>query len=98
MALVPLGLSLPVALSASASSTPVGFVSTDVKIEAKDINDIAAGASRAVSPDALAVSPHPLTVKSLAPAHAVEVHPYMTTGDTEDTHSLRVGSQRTNRR
>jgi hypothetical protein len=34
---VALGLSLAVALWASATSTPAGFARTDVKIEAKDI-------------------------------------------------------------
>jgi hypothetical protein len=84
IALVTLGLSLAVALSASASSTPPGFARTDVKIQG---NDITATASPATSPQ-------PLTVESLAPAHAVEVHPYMATGDAEDTHSLRVESKR----
>jgi hypothetical protein len=84
IALVPLGLSPAVALSASASSTPPGYAWTNVKIEAKDLTVSA-------SPTA---SPHPLTVESLAPAHGVEVHPYMTMGDTADVHSQRVESEK----
>jgi hypothetical protein len=80
---VALGLSLAVALSASASSTPVGFARTDVKIPAKDITVTASPAA----------SLHPLTVESLAPAHAVEVHPYMAPMNTADTHSERVESK-----
>jgi hypothetical protein len=75
-------LSLAVALSASASSTPAGFTRTDVKIEAKDIT----------VPASPAASSHTLTRGSLAPEHEVEVHPYVPTPDTEDTHSLGVES------
>jgi hypothetical protein len=90
---VALGLSLAVALWASGTSTPAGFARTDVKIEAKDIEakDIEAKDTRVkASP---AASPEPLTLRSLAPAHAVEVHPYVATPDTEDTHALRVESK-----
>jgi hypothetical protein len=84
VSLVALGLSLAItpSASASASSTPTGFARTDVKIEAKDITVTASPAA----------SPHLLTPRSLTPAHAVEVHPYVPTPDTEDTHSLRVES------
>jgi hypothetical protein len=84
IALVALGLSLAVALPVSAASTPPGFARTNVKIEGKDITVTARPAP----------SPQPLTVESLAPAHAVEVHPYMATEDTADTHSLRVESKK----
>jgi hypothetical protein len=90
---VVLGLSPAVAPGASVSSTPVGFVRTDVKMEAKDIEarDIKAKGSKViVSP---AASPHPLTLRSLSSAHAVEVHPFVATPDTEDTHTLRVESK-----
>jgi hypothetical protein len=85
---VALGLSLAVALWASGTSTPAGFARTDVKIEAKDIE--AKDSRVKASP---AASPEPLTLRSLAPAHAVEVHPYVATPDTEDMHALRVESK-----
>jgi hypothetical protein len=79
---VALGTSLAVALSASGASPPAGLVRTDVRIEAKDVRGTASPAA----------SSHPLTLQSLAPAHAVEVHPFAATPDTEDTYSLRVES------
>jgi hypothetical protein len=85
---VAFGLSLAVALLTSAAAQSVRSrtdvkMRTDVKIEAKDINVTGSPAA----------GPHPLTVRSLASAHAVEVHPYVATPDTEDTHSLRVESK-----
>lgn len=83
-----LGLSLAIALSASAAPPQVGFVRTDVKIEAKDIDK--ATAEGTASPIA---SPYPLTLESLTSAHEVEIHPHVTTPDTADTHTLRVESR-----
>jgi len=80
--LVALGLALAVVLPASADTTP-GVMRTDVKIPATGITSTASPAS----------SRHPLTVESLAPAHAVEVHPYKAPLDTADTHSERVQSK-----
>jgi hypothetical protein len=74
---IALGLVLAVVLPASADSTP-GAMRTDMKIQATGITVTASPAA----------SLHPLTVESLAPAHAVEVHPYMAQLDTADTHSL----------
>ena len=79
---IALGLAPAVVLPASADSTP-GVMRIDVKIHAPSITATA-------SPTA---SFHQLTVESLAPAHAVEVHPYMAPLDTADTHSERVQSK-----
>ena len=79
---IALGSALAVVLPASADSTP-GVMRTDVKIPATGITSTASPAS----------SRHPLTVESLAPAHAVEVHPYKAPLDTADTHSERVQSK-----
>ena len=79
---IALGLVQAVVLPASASSTP-GVIRTDVKIQATGITSTASPAA----------SLHPLTVESLAPAHAVEVHPYMAPLDNADTHSERVQSK-----
>jgi hypothetical protein len=79
---VAFGLSLAIAPLALASSPP-GFARTDVKIEPKDIKVTASPAAR----------PNPLTLRSLSSAHAVEVHPYVATPDTKDTHTLRVKSK-----
>ena len=78
IAVVASGLLLAVALGASVSSVPTGFARTDVKIEAKDTNVTTIPAA---------------TLRSLAPAHAAEIHSYVETPDTEDTHSLRVESK-----
>lgn len=84
---VALGLSLIVALSASAASLQVGVARTDVKIEAKDIETTA---EVTASPTA---SPYPLTLESLTSTHEIEVHPYVATPDTADTHTLWVKSR-----
>lgn len=79
---VALGPSLAIPLSTSGASPPVGLVRTEVRIEAKDVRGTASPAP----------SSHPLTPESLAPAQAIDVHPFAATPDTADTHSLRVES------
>lgn len=80
-AFLALGLSSAVAPSAAADSPPPGLARTDVKIAAKDID---------VRP--LPGGPHALTVRSLVPAHAIELHQYVATPDTEQTQSRWVES------
>jgi hypothetical protein len=87
LAVTSLALGMAVAATLSASAAE-GLARTDVKIE------VGAG-----SPLRASAAAHPvkLTLGSLAPAQAAEVHPYAATPDTNDVHSMSVFSGKTGR-
>jgi hypothetical protein len=86
--LVGLGVALaatPFAVAASSDDVK----RTDVKISVKDGAQPATGAVQRAGIDQV-----PLTPASLAPAQAVEVHPYVPKLDTREMHTQRVWSSR----
>lgn len=86
--LVSLGVALaatPFAVAASADDVN----RTDVKIVVDDGAQASAGAA-----ERGAARPVPLTPASLAPAQAVEVHPYVPKLDSREMHTQRVWSSR----
>jgi hypothetical protein len=79
-----LSLSLAGALSASAAALPDGTARTDVKIQP--------GARIEMKETGPSVPP-PLSERSLASAHVVEVHPHEERPDTADTHTSNAQSK-----
>jgi hypothetical protein len=89
---VALGVALAATLPASGASPPAMPKRTDVKIETKGRSPAAAGAAARVGVGSL-----PLTHGSLAPAHGVEIRPYVAIPNTNDTRTLQVWSRKTGR-
>jgi len=78
MCLVAAAVCLAAVPMAAAESSAPAPERTDVKIQTE--NQIEAPPPR-------------LTLRSLAPAHAVEIQPYVAIPDTADTHTMRVESK-----
>jgi len=77
-------VALAATLSASGASLADGSKRTNVKIETVNARAVASAGAGSL----------PLTSGSLAPAQAIEIHPYVPIPNTNDTHTLSVQSQK----